>query len=95
MAMEQNQPNPPQAPTVPLSGNPPATFAEYHQLIAFRLDDMAKQIDRLDGKVDNLQTGMARLEVKSGAWGAIGGFLSSLAVCLVALALSIVGQKAK
>ena len=51
-----------------------------------RLEAMFQSQARLLKKIDELIPAVARLEVKAGIWGAVGGVLAALAVIAVAFA---------
>lgn len=48
-------------------------WAEYKQRVFYQLDQLTKQVEQLDAKVDKLREDVLVLKVKSWAFGIIGG----------------------
>ena len=51
-----------------------------------RLDQLYESQERLLGKLDELIPAVARLEVKAGVWGGVGGLLATLITIALAFA---------
>lgn len=46
-----------------------------NDLVIWRLDDLAKGLERVEDKVDGLLIDVAMLKVKAGVWGAVAGLI--------------------
>ena len=56
---------------------------KYEKLIIDTMDRHEKKLDALDEKVSRIDVSVGKLQVKSGFWGAIGGFISVVVAILI------------
>ncbi len=63
-----------------------ARLEERQEALEERIGSLCEGQERLLSKLDELIPAVARLEVKSGIWGGVGGVLAALAVIAATLA---------
>jgi len=64
---------------------PPDDWGKWQEVVLYRLDELQRGQDNTHKEVTDTKIAVAKLQVKSSVWGAIGGFLSATAVSLIAI----------
>jgi hypothetical protein len=57
----------------------------YNRLVLYRLDELAKGLERVEAKVEGLVIDVAMLKVKAGVWGATAGMIPAAITILLSL----------